>query len=91
MPNAHFYYSAYHGFGQAKIPNGGLILGSSQFSLLPQLPQKMMLTSKVVKSDPKAIVSFLLPSLSHKSVIHPVIAHANEKEEEVSEVERSQK
>ncbi len=30
----------FHGFGQAKFPDGGLVLGSSQFSLLPQLPQK---------------------------------------------------
>jgi hypothetical protein len=38
---------------QAKFPNGGLILGSSQFSILPQLPLKMMLNSKVVKIDTK--------------------------------------
>jgi hypothetical protein len=39
----------YHGFGQAKFACGGSILGSSQFTLLPQLPQKMMLGLKVVK------------------------------------------
>jgi len=32
---------------------GGLIVGSSQFSLLPQLLLKTTLTSKVVKSDSK--------------------------------------
>jgi len=34
---------AFHRFGQAKFPKGGLALGSSQFSILPQLHQKMML------------------------------------------------
>jgi len=33
-------YRAFHGFGQAKFSYGDLVLGSSQFSLLPQLPQK---------------------------------------------------
>jgi len=33
-------YRVFQGFGQAKIPYSGLVLGSSQFSLLPQLPQK---------------------------------------------------
>ena len=36
-----------------KIGNGGLVLSSSQFLLLPQLPQKIMLASIVVKSDSK--------------------------------------
>jgi hypothetical protein len=36
---------------QAKFDNGGSILSSSQFLLLPQLPQKMKLASKVVKID----------------------------------------
>jgi len=40
-------------FGQAKFPNGGSALGSSQFSILPQLHQKMMLASKGVKIDSK--------------------------------------
>jgi len=30
-------------FGHAKFPDGGLALGSCQFSILPQLPLKMML------------------------------------------------
>ena len=41
----------YHGFGRAKICNAGLVLDSSQFWLLPQLPRKMMLASKVVKME----------------------------------------
>jgi len=28
-------YRAFHGFGQAKFPNVGSVLGSSQFSILP--------------------------------------------------------
>jgi len=41
----------FHGLGQAKFADGGLVLGSSQFSLLSQLPQKTMLNLKVVKFD----------------------------------------
>ena len=40
------------GFGKAemvKLDYGDSVLGSSQFLLLPQLPQKMMLAPKVVK------------------------------------------
>jgi len=33
-------YREFHRLGQAKFPNGGSILGLSQFSILPQLPQK---------------------------------------------------
>jgi hypothetical protein len=36
---------------QAKFAYGGSILGLSQFSPLPQLPQKLKLTSKVIKKD----------------------------------------
>jgi len=43
------YYRAFHGFGQAKFPDGGLGLGLSQFSILPQLPPKIQLSSNVVK------------------------------------------
>jgi len=46
-------YRAFYRFGQAKFPNGGSILGSSQFSILPQLPLKMILCLKVVKIDSK--------------------------------------
>jgi hypothetical protein len=41
---------AFQGFGQAKFPDGGLVLGSSQFSILPQLPPKILLNLKVVAS-----------------------------------------
>jgi len=37
------YYRAFHGFGQAKFPDGGSVLGWIQFSILLQLPPKMML------------------------------------------------
>jgi len=47
----------FHGFGQAKFPDGGLVLGLSQFLILAQLPPKIMLVSKLVKIDPKIIVS----------------------------------
>ncbi len=47
----------FHQFRQAKFAYGGLILSSSQFLQLPQLPQKMELASKVVKVDSKIIVS----------------------------------
>jgi len=50
-------YRAFHGFGQAKFSYGSLALGSSQFTLLTQLPQKMTLNLKVVKIDPKIIIS----------------------------------
>jgi hypothetical protein len=33
-------YRVFHGFWQAKLADGGTILGSSQFTLLPQLPLK---------------------------------------------------
>jgi len=46
-------YRAFHGFGQAKFPDGGLALDSSQFSILPQLHQNTMLSSKGVKINSK--------------------------------------
>jgi len=49
-------YRAFHGFGQAKFADGGLILGLSQFAQLPQLPLKMMLDSKKIKIDSKIII-----------------------------------
>jgi hypothetical protein len=42
-------YSVLQQFRQAKFAYGGSILSLSQFLLLPQLPQKMKLTSNVVK------------------------------------------
>ena len=47
-------YREFHRFGKAKIADGGLVLCSSQFSILPY---KMMLDSKVVKIDSKIIIS----------------------------------
>ena len=43
----------FNSLGQAKIHNGGSTLGSSQLLLLPQLPQKTTLASKVVKNTQK--------------------------------------
>ncbi len=42
---------------KAKSDNGDSILRSSQFLILPQLPQKIKLASKVVKFDSKIIIS----------------------------------
>jgi hypothetical protein len=50
-------YRAFHGLGKAKFAYGGLILGSNQFTLLPQLSLKMTLDLKVVKVDLKVIIS----------------------------------
>ncbi len=50
-------YSVFQGFSKAKFAKLGSILSLSQFSILPQLAQKMKLTSKVVKIDPKIIIS----------------------------------
>ncbi len=47
----------FQGFSKAKSANGGLILSSSQFLILPKLPQKMKLALKVVKVDSKIIIS----------------------------------
>jgi len=52
-------YRAFHGIGQAKFAYGVSILGWSQFTLLPQLPLKMMLSLKVVKIDSKYSTRFI--------------------------------
>ena len=49
-----------------KFVYGGVVLGSSKFSLLPQLSQNIMLASKVVKADSKIIISLC----KSKYVIH---------------------
>jgi len=41
----------FHGFGQAKFADGGLILGLSQLSLRSELPLKILLDLKVVEID----------------------------------------
>ncbi len=53
MHNCNLNYRAFHGFGQTNFPDGGLVISLSQFSILPQLPPKIMLDTKVVKIDPK--------------------------------------
>ena len=40
-----------------KLGYDGSVLGLSQFLLLPQLPQKMILALKVVKSNSEIIIS----------------------------------
>jgi hypothetical protein len=50
-------FRAFHRFGQAKFPDGGLVLGLSQFSILSQLTPKILLDSNVIKIDPKTIIS----------------------------------
>ncbi len=51
------FYSVFQRFSKTKSANEGSILSSSQFLKLPQLPQKIELTSKVVKVDSKIIIS----------------------------------
>jgi len=46
-------YRAFNRFGQAKCPDGGSVLGSSQFSILSLLLLKTMLGLKVVKINSK--------------------------------------
>ncbi len=43
------FYSVFQRFRQTKFYNGGSVLSSSKFMLLPMLPQKMKLALKVVK------------------------------------------
>jgi len=51
--NVSKYNKAYHGFGHAKFPDSGSVLGLSLFSILPHLPLKMMVGLKVVKINSK--------------------------------------
>jgi len=63
-------YRVIHRCRQAKFAYGGLILGSSQCTLLPQLPLKMMLDSKVVKIDSNVIILLRYSkSETHSAVI----------------------
>jgi hypothetical protein len=50
-------YTAFHRFGQAKFPDGGFILGLSQFFNTAVAASKKLLDSKVVKIDPKIFIS----------------------------------
>jgi len=47
------FYRAFLRFGQAKFLEGGSVLDSCQFSILPHLPLKTMRGLKVVKIDSK--------------------------------------
>jgi len=58
----------FHGFVKVKFVYDDSVLGSSQFSILPKLPPKIMLNSKVVKIDPKTVIS-LRKSKSVKNVV----------------------
>jgi len=49
IKNQFAFHRAFHGFGQAEFALGGLVLGSSHFSLIPQLPQKQCSIKKVSK------------------------------------------
>jgi len=49
----------FHGFGQAEFADGGLILGSSQLSLLTELPVKTTLDLKMVKIESKIFILLL--------------------------------
>jgi len=46
----------FHGFWQAKSADRGSILGSSQFTRLPQVPLETMLDLKAVKIDSEIII-----------------------------------
>jgi len=50
-------FRAFQGVGQAKFHDSGSVLGLSQFLILPQLPPKILLDSKVVKIEPKIIIT----------------------------------
>ncbi len=55
------YSTVFRQFGQPKFTDGGSILSSSQFLLLPRLTLKTKLNLKMVKFDLKIIV--LLPQI----------------------------
>jgi hypothetical protein len=74
------FYRVFHRFGQGKFAYGGWNLGSSQFTLLPQLPLRMMLSLKFVKIDWKISNSLRWS----KSVTHSVfVGLMREKEREI--------
>ncbi len=54
------WYRGFPRFGQAKFPNGGSVLGSSQFTLLPQLT---LTTTLLLKSGQNWLVNNHLVSL----------------------------
>ena len=64
------WYKVFHRFEQAKFAYGSQVLGSSQFLMLPKLPEKTKLVLKVVKMDSKIIIS----RHESKSLTHSVEA-----------------
>jgi len=58
--NRYSFYRVFHGFGQDEFPDGGLVLGSSKFPILPQLPPKMMLDSKDANRPKKNHLALLI-------------------------------
>jgi hypothetical protein len=58
----------FHRFWKGQFAYGGSILSSSQFLLLPQLPQNLMLDTKVDKNGSKIIISIQY----YKSLKHTV-------------------
>jgi hypothetical protein len=50
-------YSVFYRFGQAKYVYGVSILILSQFLPLPKLPQNLTYSMKIVRNDPKIVIS----------------------------------
>ncbi len=59
------WYRAFHWYGLTKFAYGGLVLGSSQLSLLPRLTLKLTLTLKVSKKTQEVIISLISQNLWH--------------------------
>jgi len=55
------FYRAFHGFGQAKFPYGGSVLGSSPFPILPSCLQKCCSIQKWSKLTQKSCFSNVNP------------------------------
>ena len=51
--------------------------------LLPKLPQKLLFPFKVVKIDPKIIISLFFTKVKYKSTIHTQYARRTTAEQEV--------
>ncbi len=63
----------FHGFGQTKFACGGSVLGSSQFTLLSQLPLKTMLSlkwSKWTKNKQMLIKMFFQPCQNRLKIMN---------------------
>ncbi len=61
------FYNVFHQFWQAKFSNGGLILSSSQLSILPHQP---LLATKVVKIYSKIIIWLPRSKLAKQTVFY---------------------